>query len=88
MGEELKLRIPKFDYMSQKNTFSGSFGDFRYKLFPLAKYEIEKDFVAAVYKNNCFEVEDEAGRTIKEEFEYSQDGIDKATEWIMSLYNV
>jgi len=86
LSEELNLRIPRFDYMSQKNTYSGSCGNFRYKLFPQDKDEIEKVFVAAVYKDNCFEVEDEAGRAEKAEFEYSQEGIDKATEWIYSKY--
>ncbi len=85
---EFKLRLPRFDYMCQSNTYSGSFGDFRYKFYPLAKDEIEKVFVAAVYKDNCFEVEDAAGRTRKEEFSYDPDGIESAEKWIMEQYNV
>lgn len=84
--QEFVLSLPKFDYMSQKNTYSGSFGNFRYKLYSEAKDEIEKVMVAAVYFNNCFEVEDLAGRATKEAFEYSNSGIDAAREWILQKY--
>lgn len=77
-----KIELPKWDYMCQGNTFSGSLGSFRYKFFPETKDEIEKVFVAAVYRNNCFEVEDAARRTNKKEFEYSITGIASAENWI------
>lgn len=77
-----KITLPRFDYMCQKNTYSGSVGNFRYKFFPLAKDEIEKVFIVATYHDNCFEVEDAAGRTIKKEFEYSPEGIDAAEAWL------
>ncbi len=78
-----KISLPKWDYMCQKNTYSGSIGDFRYKVFPMSLDEIEKVFVAAAYRNNCFEVEDAAGRTTKKEFEYSQAGLDSAEAWLL-----
>lgn len=81
------IKLPKFDYMSQKNTYSGSIGDFRYKFFYENKDEIETVFVAAVYKTNCFEVEDAAGRTIKREFTYDPDGIAAAEAWIIEQYS-
>lgn len=82
-----EIKLPGFDYMSQKNTYSGSVGDFRYKFFPEKKDDIETVFVAAVYRNNCFEVEDAAGRTVKAEFPYEPDGIVSATQWIMEQMN-
>lgn len=80
MGNEIKL--PRFDYMSQGNTFSGSVGNFRYKFFPRRIDESASVFVAATYRDNCFEVEDEAGRTVKKEFEYSPEGIAEAEAWV------
>ncbi len=79
---ERTINLPKWDYMCQGNTYSGSIGDFRYKFFVSSNDEIEKVFVASTYKNNCFEVEDAAGRTTKKEFEYSAKGIDAAERWI------
>ena len=78
-----KIVIPKFDYMCQDNSYSGSVGSFRYKIWGEKKDEIDKVFVAAVYKNNCFEVEDAAGRTEKFEFDYNQEGLDNAHLWIL-----
>ncbi|MCR4746917.1 MAG: hypothetical protein K5836_00440 [Clostridiales bacterium] len=77
-----EIRIPRFDYMCQKNTYSGSVGSFRYKVFPKNINETDKVFVAATYRNNCFEVEDAAGRTEKKEFEYSPEGLLEAEAWI------
>lgn len=85
--EERKIWLPMFDYMCQKNTYSGSLGDFRYKFYPYEKDDIEKVFIAAVYRDNCFEVEDAAGRTLKQEFPYEEDGIIAAEQWIMEQYN-
>ncbi len=82
-----EIKLPGFDYMSQKNTYSGSVGDFRYKFFPEKKDDIETVFVAAVYRDNCFEVEDAAGRTVKAEFPYEPNGITAATQWIMEQMN-
>ncbi len=77
-----EIKLPGFDYMCQKNTYSGSVGNFRYKFFPVKKDDIETVFVAAVYRDNCFEVEDAAGRTVKSEFSYEPDGILSAEQWI------
>lgn len=88
MENEAKIKLPRFDYMSQKNTYSGSLNGFRYKFYPEKKDEIETVFVAAVYKNNCFEIEDAAGRTKKSEFSYDPDGITAAEQWITEQYNV
>ena len=82
-----EIKLPGFDYMSQKNTYSGSVGDFRYKLFPMKKDDIDTVFVAAVYRDNCFEVEDAAGLTIKAEFPYEPDGITAAERWIVEQMN-
>lgn len=82
-----EIKLPGFDYMSQKNTYSGSVGNFRYKFFPEKKDDIETVFVAAVYRDNCFEVEDAAGRTVKAEFPYEPDGIVSATRWITEQMN-
>lgn len=83
-----EIKLPGFDYMSQKNTYSGSLGSFRYKFFPEKKDDIETVFVAAVYRDNCFEVEDAAGRTIKSEFPYDPDGILSATAWIKEQFEI
>lgn len=80
------IKLPRFDYISQRNDYSGSCGRFRYKYFPLKKDEIDTVIVAAVYTDRSFETEDEAGRTVKQEFEYSEDGIDAAEKWIAEKY--
>lgn len=82
----LKVQLPRFDYMCQKNTYSGGLGRFRYKFFPLKKDEIDTVLVAAVYYDNCYEVEKEAGRVTEQEFPYSNEGIDQAEQFIVSLY--
>lgn len=74
--------LPRFDYMSQNNTYSGSIGRFRYKFFPEKKDDIETVLVAATYFDNCFEVEAEAGRVTRKEFPYSDAGIDDAEAWL------
>lgn len=86
--EEAKdlIKLPKFDYMSQKNTYSGSVGDFRYKFYPEKKDEIDTVFVIACYIKNCYEIEKEAGRVTAEEFEYSPEGIEKCEEWVRNKY--
>ena len=81
-----EIRLPRFDYMSQKNTFSGSIGRFRYKFFPEKKDEIDTVLVAAFYFDNCYEVEEEAGRVTRAEFAYSDAGIDEAEAWLMTQY--
>lgn len=78
------ISLPRFDYMSQNNTYSGSIGRFRYKFFPEKKDDIDTVLVAAFYFDNCYEVELEAGRVTREEFAYSNEGIDKAQEWLLS----
>lgn len=88
MESEFRIKLPRFDYMSQKNTYSGSFKGFRYKFYSVKKDEIETVFVVAVYKDNCFEVEDAAGRTKKSEFSYNPEGISAAEQWITEQYNV
>ncbi|NLL63951.1 MAG: hypothetical protein GX241_06985 [Ruminococcaceae bacterium] len=79
------IKLPRFDYMCQKNAFSGSIGDFRYKFFPNEEFNA---FIAAVYKDNCYEVEKEAGRIIEEKFSYDEAGIIEAEKWIMEQYDV
>lgn len=78
------ISLPRFDYMSQNNTYSGSIGRFRYKFFPEKKDDIDTVLVAAYYFDNCYEVELEAGRVTREEFAYSNEGIDQAQEWLLS----
>ena len=70
--------------MSQNNTYSGSIGRFRYKFFPEKKDDIDTVLVAAYYFDNCYEVEQEAGRVTRREFAYSNEGIDEAQEWLLS----
>ncbi len=84
---DFSINLPRFDYMCQKNTFTGSYGSFRYKVFPEKKDEIDTVIVAACYENNCFEVEDENGRVERAEFEYSNEGIDRAEAWIADKYS-
>lgn len=72
--------------MSQKNTYTGSQGAFRYKFFPEKKDDIDTVLVAACYMDNCYEVELEAGRVVRAEFEYSEKGIDDAQAWICGQY--
>lgn len=78
------ISLPRFDYMSQKNTYSGSIGRFRYKFFPEKKDDIDTVLVAAYYFDNCYEVELEAGRVTRKEFAYSNEGIDEAQDWLLS----
>ena len=80
------IQLPRFDYMVQKNTYSGNIGSFRYKFFPEKKDEIDTVLVAACYANNCYEVELEAGRVVQQEFDYSNDGIDAAEQWIYEQF--
>lgn len=81
------IKLPRFDYMSQNNTYSGNVGDFRYKFFPVKKDEIETVFVVATYRTNCYEIEAAASRTEEKEFEYSDEGIDKAQEYLANKLN-
>lgn len=85
--DKLNISLPRFDYMSQKNTYSGSQGRFRYKFFPEAKDEVDTVLVAAVYYDNCYEVELEAERVTRAEFAYSNEGIDEAQAWIAAQYD-
>lgn len=84
--EALQITLPRFDYMSQKNTYSGSLGRFRYKFFPDRDGNEEPVFTAAVYYDNCYEVELDAGRVTRETFPYSDAGIDAAEAWIAGHY--
>lgn len=79
-----RIYLPRFDYMCQKNTYTGSVGTFRYRLSPVKMDDIETVFLASAYHNNCYEVEKEAGRMAEKEFEYSQEGIDQAEAWLAS----
>lgn len=80
------VSLPRFDYVSQNNDYSGSFGRFRYKMFPVKREDGSQKIVAAAYQDRCFELEDEAGRTVKAEFAYSDPGIDEAEQWIVEQY--
>ncbi len=82
----LLIALPRFDYMSQKNTYSGSQGRFRYKVFPDPDRDGGPVFAAAVYSDNCYEVELEADRVTRKDFEYSEAGIDAAEAWIREQY--
>lgn len=73
--------------MCQKNTYSGSHGRFRYKFFPEKKEDDETVLVAASYLDHCYEVELDAGRVTTKEFEYSNDGIDAAQDWLSEQYD-
>ena len=83
---QLTVSLPRFDYMCQKNTYSGSCGRFRYKFFPRKKDDIDTVLVAAVYYDRCYELEQEAGRVTEQEFDYSNDGVDLAEQFIVSQY--
>lgn len=83
---DFHICLPRFDYMSQKNTYSGNVGAFRYKFFPEKKDEIDTVLVAACYKDRCYEAELEAGRVAQKEFDYSNEGIDAAEQWIYECY--
>lgn len=84
--DDIVINLPRFDYLCQKNTYSGSQGEFRYKFFPRKVDDIETVFVAAVYYHNCYEVELEAGRVEEATFEYSNDGIDEAEQYLLSKF--
>lgn len=83
---DFTVSLPRFDYVSQNNNYSGSFGRFRYKMFPLKKEDGTQVIIAAAYQDHCFELEDEAGRARKAEFPYSDEGIDQAEQWIVEQY--
>ena len=83
----LNISLPRFDYMCLKNTYSGSQGRFRYKFFPEKKDDVDTVLVAACYFDNCYEVELEAGRVTRQEFEYSNEGIDAAQAWLSAQYD-
>ncbi|MBQ9066417.1 MAG: hypothetical protein IJ133_02685 [Clostridia bacterium] len=80
------VELPRFDYICQKNDYSGSFGRFRYKVYPLKKDDIETVIVAATYLDRCYELEKEAGNVTEKEFAYSNDGIDEAEAWLVAQY--
>ena len=77
----LNISLPRFDYMCQNNTFSGSQGRFRYKFFPEKKDDIDTVLVAACY------LDLEAGRITRQEFPYSDEGIDLAEAWLAAQYD-
>lgn len=83
---EVNISLPHFDYICQKNTYSGSIGDFRYKIFPVKKDEIDTVLTAAVYFRNCYETEKEAGRVTEQEFAYSEAGIREAEQFLKQQY--
>lgn len=80
------VALPRFDYVSQNNSYSGSFGRFRYKMFPTKKEDGNSAIIAAAYRDRCYELEDEAGRVTQTEFAYSEEGIDLAEQWIVTQY--
>lgn len=82
----LNIALPRFDYMSQNNTYTGSQGAFRYKFFPEKQDDGKTLLVAACYMDNCYEVELEAGRVVRAEFDHSEQGIDAAQAWICEQY--
>ena len=83
---DLKVNLPRFDYMCQGNDYTGSAGRFRYILFVRELDEIEKRMVLAVYKDNCYSVEKEAGRVEEKEFPYTPEGIEEAEKWTVEKY--
>lgn len=83
---DFTVSLPRFDYVSQNNNYSGSFGRFRYKMFPTKKEDGTQIIIAAAYQDRCFELEDAAGRARKAEFAYSDEGIDQAEQWITEQY--
>lgn len=83
---DFTVKLPRFDYVVQNNDYSGSFGRFRYKMFPKKDENDNMVIVTAVYRDHCYELEDEAGRAQKKTFEYSNDGIDSAEQWIVQQY--
>ena len=80
-----RIDLPKIDYMEQQNTFTGSIGRFRYKFYPESSGDA-KVLTVGVYADHCYEIEDEAGRITRESFEWSNDGVAAAEEWICSQY--
>lgn len=80
------VKLPRFDYVVQNNDYSGSYGRFRYKMFP-QKGDDETVIVAAAYADRCYELEKEAGRVNEQTFAYSNDGIDEAEKWIIRQYD-
>lgn len=81
MGE---IKLPGFEYMSQGNSYSGSLREFRYKIFPSGDAKGKEAFTAAHYRDNCYEIEKEAGRVRERSFPFSQDGISEAEAWLLS----
>jgi hypothetical protein len=82
---DFTIKLPRFDYVVQHNDYSGSFGAFRYKMYPDKKDE-DNIIVAAVYRDRCYELEKEEGRVEEAQFPYSDEGVDQAEEWIMEKY--
>lgn len=83
---DLKINLPRFDYMCQGNDYTGSAGSFRYRFFARELDEIEKRLVMAVYRENCYSFEKEAGRVEEKEFPYSPEGIEEAEKWTAEKY--
>ncbi len=83
---DFTLSLPHFDYVVQKNDYSGSFGRFRFKMFPSKNEEEENIIIAAVYRDRAFELEREEGRTQETTYPYSEEGIQAAEHWIMERY--
>ena len=73
------FEIPKFYYFESKNDYSGSVGDFAYKI----KYG-EKLTALAWHGRLCSE---KANIEHEKEFELSQEGFDEMVKWLEKIYN-
>jgi len=83
--DKLTVDLPKIDYLEQDNTYTGSCGLFRYRIAP-DKEKDPKVLTVGVYTDHCYEIEDEAGRVTKKDFEWSNDGVAEAEQWVAEEY--
>lgn len=77
----MKIELPNFHYFHSKNPYSGSVGNFRYRLVP------EDDLlkVTAWPGVNCMDATDpELLR--REEFPLTKEGEESAEEWLLKQF--
>lgn len=79
MNKDLIFEIRDYEYFKNKNIFSGSAGDFQYRIAP--EGEILK---ASVWKGKkCFQLSE---MLEEKEFSASEEGVSKTIEWIKQKF--
>ena len=76
----LSVILPTLEYLTWGNEYSGSVGQFRYKVDPLLK-EDPPLLEAATYSRVCYE---KASDRVSQRFPATEEGLDELHRWIDS----